>query len=344
MNQSSSFFKYDSNASSRGRPPDAIFPTDTIGSESPLTAKFLQVFPATRVAWRTSQLQDAGFGGRAIQCLVANGVLLRIHYGTYFRRSTWDKLPSVAQERTKITMHHFGTLNRSATGSIYSHSSAARLHGLHLWQADDLIHITQTTKPSSSGCDDGTRLHKSALPSGDITQIGELHVTTLERTVVDCCLTMSYKQSLIITDNALHRGASMHLLQEMASRLPRHRGVRNLRKVLAHADGLSESPGETLTRDLLRELNIERPQLQQWIVTRQGNYRADFARPEKRVVLEFDGRTKYFNYRPTDEAVFLERKREVALVEAGWTVLRIEWKDLFNEESFRTRVLAALNR
>lgn len=342
MNQSSSFFKYDTGSPSQAKPPDATLPSGAIRTESPLTAKFSQAFPITRVAWRTNQLHDAGFGDRAIQHLVANHVLLRIHYGTYFRRSTWEQLPKNAQERTEITMHYFGTLNRSTAASVYSHSSAAKLHRLHLWQADDLIHITQTTKPSSSGCDGRTRLHKSALPPGDITRIGELHVTTLERTVMDCCLTMSYKQALIVTDNALYRGASLKLLHEMASRLPRHRGVRNLRKVLDHADGRSESPGETLTRDLLRELNIELPQLQQWIVTRQGSYRADFAWPEKRVVLEFDGRTKYFNYRPTDEAVFLERKREVALIEAGWTVLRIEWKDLFNEESFKARVLAAL--
>ncbi|WP_256939752.1 hypothetical protein [Arthrobacter sp. BF1] len=62
------------------------------------------------------------------------------------------------------------------------------------------------------------------------------------------------------------------------------------------------------------------------------------------MVLEFDGKGKYFDYRPTDEAVFLERKRESALLEAGWVVIRIQWKDLFNEAYFKEKVLAALNR
>lgn len=64
---------------------------------------------------------------------------------------------------------------------------------------------------------------------------------------------------------------------------------------------------------------------------------------EKRVVLEFDGKAKYFDYRPTDEAVLLERQRESALVEAGWAVIRLEWKDLFNAAYVKAKVLAALS-
>lgn len=268
---------------------------------------------------------------------------MRTHYGTYLRRSHWDSLPAEARERTVITMHDFGAHGRTAERFVYSHTSAARLHRLKLWNADSLVHITQTSKPSSTGCSAGTRIHTSPLANEHVTTIGSLRATTLERTVVDCCLTMSYKQGLILTDAALRIGASMELLRQMAEALPRHRGVRNLRKVLAHADGRSESPGETLTRDLLRELRIETPQLQVWINTRRGSHRVDFAWPGKRVVLEFDGKGKYFDYRPTDEAVFLERKRESALVEAGWTVLRIEWKDPFDEGTFKARVLAALD-
>jgi hypothetical protein len=31
-------------------------------------------------------------------------------------------------------------------------------------------------------------------------------------------------------------------------------------------------------------------------------------------------------------------------MEEGWTFIRIEWKDLFNEAEFKYRVLRALNR
>ncbi|MFC8302873.1 hypothetical protein ACFUCV_04215 [Specibacter sp. NPDC057265] len=342
MTQSNTFPEPDTGTTPAFGPPGPQNSQPDTAEHDPVAARFLAAFPATRVAWRTVHFHEAGFSDRAIGRLVAAGALMRIHYGTYVRRSHWDLLSVEAQERTFIVLHDFGTRGRTAAGFIYSHASAARLHRLKLWRADKLLHITQTTKPSSTGCNARTRIHTAPLAPCDVTAIAALRVTTLERTVVDCCLTMSYKQGLIVADDALRRGASLPLLQHMAAGLPRHRGVRNLRKVLAHADGRSESPGETLTRDLLRELGIEPPLLQHWIDTRRGRYRVDFAWPRKRVVLEFDGRVKYFDYGPTDEAVFLERKRERALMEAGWKVLRIEWKDLFNEGAFRARVLAAL--
>ncbi|WP_244516847.1 hypothetical protein [Arthrobacter alpinus] len=203
--------------------------------------------------------------------------------------------------------------------------------------------MTQTRTPSSTGSDSGKLIHMAVLPSSDITQVDNMRATSLERTVVDCCLTMPHKQALILTDHVLQLGTSMDKLLEAASKLGRHRGVKTLRKVLAYADGRSESPGETLTRDLLRELLIEAPTLQYWITTRQGRHRVDFAWVNKRAVLEFDGKGNYFDNRPTDKAVFLEPKREAAMLEEGWTVLRIERKDLFNEVSLKARILAALN-
>ena len=68
----------------------------------------------------------------------------------------------------------------------------------------------------------------------------------------------------------------------------------------------------------------------------------DFAWKEERLALEFDGRTKYFDFKPTDEVIFEERRREKALIEEGWRFIRIEWKDLFQERAFKERILRAL--
>jgi len=62
------------------------------------------------------------------------------------------------------------------------------------------------------------------------------------------------------------------------------------------------------------------------------------------VALEFDGKTKYFDYKPTAEALFQERQREKALTENGWTFVRVTWADLFREHEFKSRILAALQR
>ncbi|MDP9693081.1 UNVERIFIED_ORG: hypothetical protein J2X79_000618 [Arthrobacter globiformis] len=62
----------------------------------------------------------------------------------------------------------------------------------------------------------------------------------------------------------------------------------------------------------------------------------------RKVALEFDGKTKYFDFRPTGEVVFEERRREKVLMEQGWIFVRVEWKDLFREQEFKYRLLRAL--
>ena len=79
------------------------------------------------------------------------------------------------------------------------------------------------------------------------------------------------------------------------------------------------------------------------VVTQQGLHRLDFAWEDHKVALEFDGKTKYFDYRPTDEVVFQERRREKALMADGWTIVRIEWPELAKEAALKRRILAALH-
>jgi very-short-patch-repair endonuclease len=126
-----------------------------------------------------------------------------------------------------------------------------------------------------------------------------------------------------------------------AARLDGRPGVRNLRRVLAASDARSESPGETLTRDLITRLRLPPPEPQVKVLTRLGSHRLDFAWRQRRIALEFDGKTKYFDYRPTREVLFEERRREKALTEDGWLFVRVEWKDLFREQEFLARLMRA---
>ncbi|MFJ4210340.1 hypothetical protein ACIPY2_17945 [Paenarthrobacter sp. NPDC089675] len=60
------------------------------------------------------------------------------------------------------------------------------------------------------------------------------------------------------------------------------------------------------------------------------------------MALEFDGKIKYFDYAPTDEVIYRERQREKALMELGWKFIWVQWRDLFQEQQFKMRVLRAL--
>lgn len=76
----------------------------------------------------------------------------------------------------------------------------------------------------------------------------------------------------------------------------------------------------------------------------EGRQQLDMGWRKKNVALEFDGRMKYFAYARTDEVFFRERQREKAMQELGWTFIPIKWRDLFQEQEFKVRVLRALQR
>jgi hypothetical protein len=182
--------------------------------------------------------------------------------------------------------HAHGTRTTSDGAFVYSHTSAARIHGLFVWNADDLIHILLRTRPSNGRLGKDVRGHTRPFTEADVVTIKRLRVTSLERTAVDCALMLGYRQSLIIMDNALRQGADRRLLQAMADAIPGRRGVKNLRRVLENADPRSESAGETLTRELLQRLKLPMPAVQFEVMGRAGRHRMDFAWKARMIALE----------------------------------------------------------
>ncbi|VXC12720.1 type IV toxin-antitoxin system AbiEi family antitoxin domain-containing protein [Arthrobacter sp. 8AJ] len=302
----------------------------------------LPALPNTGNLWRTGQLHGNGLNSRAIKALVLRGKLVRLRHGCYIRAELWEKQSRPVRSMQLIHAHALGTLSTSAGGYVYSHTSAARLHGLYLWDVDDLVHLLMPGNPSSERLGKDVRGHTRPWTALEVVTLGGLKVTSLERTAVDCAMMLGYRQSLVLMDHALRLGADRALMESMADGLQGRRGIRTLRLALAHADPRSESAGETLTRELLMRLKLPLPEPQVSVDTRAGRYRLDFAWKEKKVALEFDGKTKYFDYKPTDEVLFQERQRENALTENGWTFVRVKWADLFREHEFKARVLAAL--
>ena len=309
-----------------------------------MTPPKLPTLPDKHDLWRTGQLHESGLNSRAIKLLLRHGKLVRLRYGCYIRAAVWDKQSAPIRSKQLIRAHAHGTLTTSVGDFIYSHTSAARLHGLFLWNVDDLIHILLRVRPSNERLGKDVRGHTRPYTEADVVVIGKLRVTVLERTVVDCAMMLNYRQALVLMDHALRLGADFAVMDVMAEGLTGRRGIRNLRMALSNADPRSESAGETLTRELITRLNLPLPEAQVEVNSRAGRHRLDFAWKEKKVALEFDGKVKYFDYRPTDEVVFQERRREKALTEDGWHFIRVEWKDLFHEQEFKSRILAALRR
>ncbi|WP_246824332.1 MULTISPECIES: DUF559 domain-containing protein [Rothia] len=140
---------------------------------------------------------------------------------------------------------------------------------------------------------------------------------------------MPFREAVVLADSIMRRGLmEPHEVTEILLSLTGYGGSAG--PFLAQAvDASSESAGESLTRCLLMEHRLPLPVTQYPISCEGRNYRVDFAWPEARVILEFDGEQKYVDHPGRDR---YEAARDRALARAGWTVVHLTWADIFQKE------------
>jgi hypothetical protein len=120
--------------------------------------------------------------------------------------------------------------------------------------------------------------------------------------------------------------------------------------VVDFGDGRSESPGESLSRVALARLGLPAPALQFEVHDGSGLLvgRADFGWEEQRTLGEFDGKVKYGRLlRPgqlSEDVVYQEKRREDALRDLGWQVVRWSWADLKDAAMIADRLWRAFSR
>ena len=117
--------------------------------------------------------------------------------------------------------------------------------------------------------------------------------------------------------------------------LPRCRGSAQASRVARLADGLAESPQETRLRLLLQRAGM--PPVARYRVDDEGGFvaRVDFAYPEGRVAVEYDGL-----WHAERRAFLADRRRLNRLDAAGWVVLHVTLDDLRRPEALVARVRA----
>lgn len=268
--------------------------------------------------------------------------LVRVGPNAFVEGTHWD----AAGPRQRYVTRVYARLGRLGTPAVASHVSAAAVQGLPAlsgWDAP--VHAT-VPESMYRGRTSTLVLHTRPVPEHERVDAGGVAVTSVPRTVVDIAMNGDLRTAVVVADAALRSGIGLDTLRSAVH--PGARGRRRAHSTLDLADGRSGSPAESFARVVLLELGLPSPVLQQEFVVDGSRYAVDFWFPDQGVVVEVDGRAKYTQERylagrsPTEAFVDEKRRHERLLTVPGVrTIIRLEWRDLFDLDSLVRRFRAA---
>lgn len=292
----------------------------------------------------TRELLAAGYASDELARLARSGELVHVRRGAYEPATGEDGNPAIRHARLIEA-----TVRLAHPDNVVSHLSAAVLHGLPV--ATNRLGPVHLTRPHRRGGKkrSGVHIHAAPLAPEDVTLVREMATTTLARTVADLGRTQPFRFAVMAGDAALRAGLPRDLLDLCVDRAVGWPGVAGARRVVTFLDARSESPGESLSRVALQLASVPPPVLQYEVWDGPDLVgRSDFCWPEHGTLGEFDGRSKYGRLlkpgQRAEDVVYREKRREDALRDLGWQVVRWVWADLDRPQVIGDRVLRAFGR
>ena len=259
-------------------------------------------------------------------------------------RDPLSKLPRVRrgvyaeQHEGSGGQRYLATVHASAltlTGErIYSHESAAALHGLPIlgpWPTQ--VHLLCDRRGGGRSQLDVKR-HCIGLELVDVVVIDGLLATSLARTAFDFALSRPFAESIIVIDAVLARDpAAGEQLARLLDAYGRGRGFVRARTAIGFGDARSGSAGESYSRALMELDGFAPPELQVPVETDGRTEWGDFGWLELDALGEFDGEVKYRldRYRmggSVEDVVIREKNRENRMRVRFPNVARWDWTDL----------------
>jgi hypothetical protein len=277
-------------------------------------------------------------GGRRSEFYRAarRGRYLRLVEGVFIESRSWALMS--ADDRFLARIH--ATSLTSRPGILFSHFAAAALWRLPVigdWPPKPEVTVgTGYPGPSRSAF----TARQYPVPTTHV-EIDGLRATALARTVIDVGRHATLGVAVAMIDAALsEKDPRRSLVTELVTRdelgaefgrIESPRGRTRCRDALELADGLSGSPGESLSRVAIHRLGLPMPVLQQEFRDAEGliGY-VDFWWPDFGLIGEFDGQGKYLRDqllagRTAAEVVVAEKRREDRLRALGPRVTRWGW-------------------
>jgi very-short-patch-repair endonuclease len=258
------------------------------------------------------------------------------------RSSAWRRLFRGVYVHRDVSVTH--ALRAQAAclllpAAVVTGRSAAVLWGVELAGTDDDVEVTvpPTSHPHRLP---GLRVRRADLAREHRWRRGGIPVTTPEATAVRLAGLLIGDAAVIAVDQMIATGVvDLESVRQLAAE-GRGPGAARARRVCALADGLAGSPQETRLRLLMQKSELPSPVAQyRVLVDGRSVARVDFAWPEQKVALEYDG---LWHGEPGQFAK--DRRRLNQLTAAGWRVVFVTASDLRDPAALLERIAAALRQ
>jgi predicted transcriptional regulator of viral defense system len=282
------------------------------------------------------QLGELGLSARAAQLRAESGRLHRIH------QSVYSLAPLTLLGRNG---RYMAAVLACGPGAVLSHRSAAALHGI---RATARTNIDVTIPGRSPRKHAGIDVHRSTtLTPEDVTTVHGIPCTTVARTILDLAQVIKGRP----LERALDQAEILDLLDLAAldDQIERNKArpaAKRLRAVLdQHYVGSTPTWSELEEAFLAacRRGKLPMPEVNALIDPYDSDptaIRVDFVWRDQRVIVETDGHETHRTRRAFEE----DRLRDQRLIVAGWTVIRITWRQLNQRPKEVTARIAQLLR
>ncbi len=272
------------------------------------------------------QLLNLGLGADAIKSRLASGRLHSIHRDAY----------AVGHRRISQRGRWMAAVLGCGTGSVLSHHSAAALWGLE--EARSPIDVTAPRGRQGTPRRAGIRLHRCRLEEDEWTRRDGIPVTTVARTLFDLAETVSRDRLARLWEEA----DKLHLLglDDIAAVYERRRGCRRARRQVrpllleAPYSERRRSPLEDRFATFCRHFELPPPATNVLVLEKE----VDAAWLDARLLVELDS----WEHHAHRAAFERDRKRDAALIVAGYRTIRVTHRRLDGEAATLATEIHAL--
>lgn len=262
--------------------------------------------------------------------------VVRPFTGMYMRSATWTALADKPRMRWRYIQNTYTDLHPQ---EVLCSFSAALDYGLWVSKRHlDAIHIASCGQGHGRR---GPEIHRHECRVEDVDMDGAVLRTTIERTVLDCSVSVPFEDALAIADSAarfcgLDADAFCRYLDRAGK--GRH-GIAKAYRVAQYMDGRSESGGESIVRAKIIDLGFAPPTLLQaefvdpidgGLIRVDMYYELDNG---FRLIVEVDGMGKYGSANDFGAEIrrrlVAERQRESHISALGIPVMRVQFSRVY---------------